>query len=48
MEILYLEIQQNTSRLFYQDDEIVVVAEPVIQTVFNVPFEKSTRDRARK
>ncbi len=27
---------------FYQDDEIVVVASerPVIQTVFNVPFEK--------
>jgi hypothetical protein len=37
-----LEIQQDTSRLFYQDDEIVVVASerPVIQTVFNVPFEK--------
>jgi amidophosphoribosyltransferase len=35
---LYLE-SRNTSRLFYQDDEIVVVASerPVIQTVFNVP-----------
>jgi amidophosphoribosyltransferase len=33
-----------TSRLFYQDDEIVVVFErPVIQTVFNVPFEKYKR-----
>ncbi len=28
--------------IFYEDDEIVVVASerPVIQTVFNVPFEK--------
>jgi amidophosphoribosyltransferase len=42
MEIhLCLETLQDTSRLFYQDDEVVVVASerPVIQTVFNVAFE---------
>ena len=44
MEIhLCLEIQPEfVQRIIMQDDEIVVVASerPVIQTVFNVPFEK--------
>jgi hypothetical protein len=37
-----LETLQGYAHLFYQDDEVVVVASerPVIQTVFNVPFEK--------
>jgi amidophosphoribosyltransferase len=42
-----LEIQQDSSAYFYQDDEVVVVASerPVIQTVFNVPLK---RNRSRK
>ena len=33
---------RNSSRIFYEDEEIVVVASerPVIQTVFNVSFDK--------